>query len=141
MITELNAAGSTLLFSTFLGGSESESGYDVARDPTGNIYLTGLTYSQNFPATVGAFDRVFNGDLSIFWGDAFITKVDINATTSTPVAPPGVPVAPTLTSPSNASSQLQPITFDWNDVPEAVSYTIQIDDSSSFTAPLVRTRA
>ncbi|MDX6378195.1 MAG: hypothetical protein QOE98_2498, partial [Gaiellaceae bacterium] len=49
-----------------------------------------------------------------------------------------VPVAPTLTSPSNASSQPQPITFDWNNVPESVSYTIQIDDSSAFSAPLVR---
>jgi hypothetical protein len=137
-ITELNAAGSSLLFGSFLGGSQSESGYDIARDSTGNIYLTGLTYSQDFPATVGAFDRVFNGDLSIFWGDAFVTKVDITATSSTPTAPPGVPAAPTLVSPSNASSQPQPITFDWNDVPEAVSYTIQIDDSSGFTAPLVR---
>ena len=137
-ITQLDAAGSAVLFSSFLGGSQSDSGYDIARDPGGDIYLSGLTYSQNFPATVGAFDRVFNGDPSIFWGDAFVTKIDINATTSTPAAPPGVPAAPTLVSPSNASSQPQPITFDWNDVPEAVSYTIQIDDSSGFTAPLVR---
>ncbi len=43
-----------------------------------------------------------------------------------------------LVSPSNASSQPQPITFDWNDAAEAVSYTIQVDNSSSFTAPLVR---
>ena len=83
--------------------------------------------------TVGAFDRVWNGDLQIFWGDAFVTKIDIDATTSTPTSPPGVPVAPTLTSPSNGSTQPQPITFDWNDVPEAVSYRIQIDDSSAFT--------
>lgn len=138
VIAELNPTGSALLFATFLGGSESEGGADIARDPTGDIYVVGSTYSQNFPATVGAFDRVWNGDLSIFWGDAFVTKLDLDANTSTPPAPPGVPVAPTLTSPSNASSQPQPITFDWNDVPEAVSYTIQIDDSSAFSAPLVR---
>ena len=68
------------------------------------MYVTGLTYSQDFPATVGAYDHVFNGDLSIFWGDAFVTKIDIDATTSTPPAPPGVPGAPTLVSPSQASS-------------------------------------
>ena len=117
IIAELNSTGTALPFATFLGGSQSERGYDIARDPTGNMYITGQTLSQNFPATVGAFDRVFNGDLSIFWGDAFITKIDINATTSTPPAPPGFPAAPTLVSPSNASSQPQPITFDWNDVP------------------------
>ena len=138
IIAELNAAGSALPFATFLGGSNPEGGVDVARDPTGNIYVAGSTFSQDFPATVGAFDRVFNGDLSIFWGDAFVTKIDINATTSTPPSPPGLPAAPTLLTPSNASSQPQPIQFDWNDVAEAVSYEIQIDDSSAFSAPLVR---
>lgn len=137
-IAELNSTGSSLLFATFLGGSRGDGGYDIARDPNGNIYVTGATFSQDFPATVGAYDRVWNGDISIFWGDAFVTKIDINANGSTPPSPPGVPVAPTLVSPSNASSVPQPITFDWNDVPEAVSYTIQIDDSSGFTAPLVR---
>ncbi len=117
-IVELNPTLSTLLFSTYQGGSNSEGGADIARDPTGDIYITGSTFSQDFPATVGAFDRVWNGNLQIFWGDAFVTKLDVDANTSTPPSPPGVPVAPTLTSPSNASSQPQPITFDWNDVPE-----------------------
>ena len=49
-----------------------------------------------------------------------------------------MPPAPTLLSPSNASSQSQPIGFDWSDVQSAVTYQIQIDDSSAFTAPLVR---
>jgi hypothetical protein len=138
IIAELNSTGSALLFATYLGGSNSEGGGDIARDPTGDIYITGSTYSQDFPATVGAFDRIWNGDLQIFWGDAFVTKLDIDANTSTPPSPPGIPVAPTLVSPSNASSQPQPITFDWNDAPEAVSYTIQIDDSSAFSAPLER---
>ena len=137
-IVELNATGSALLFSTFLGGSQSEGGADIARDPNGDVYITGSTFSQDFPATVGAFDRVWNGDLQIFWGDAFVTKLDIDATGSTPPAPPAVPAAPVLVSPFNGSSQPQPITFDWNDAASAVSYTIQIDDSSAFTAPLVR---
>jgi hypothetical protein len=137
-IAELNSTGSALLFSTFLGGSQSDGGADIARDATGDVYVTGSTFSQDFPATVGAFDRVWNGDPQLFWGDAFVTKIDIDATASTPPAPPSVPDAPTLVSPANASTQPQPITFDWNDAGSAVSYNIQIDDSSAFTAPLVR---
>jgi hypothetical protein len=52
-------------------------------------------------------------------------------------APSPTPSAPTLVSPANGSTPSQPITFDWSDVANAVSYDIQIDDSSTFTAPLV----
>jgi Beta-propeller repeat len=138
-ITKLNAAGSAILFSTFIGGSQSDGTSDIARGPTdGDIYVTGSTFSQDFPVTVGAFDRVWNGDPTIFWGEAFVAKIDLDATTSTPTAPPAVPGAPTLVSPANASSQPQPVTFDWNTTTSATSYQIQLDDSSAFTAPLVR---
>ena len=136
-ISQLNAAGSALPFSTFLGGSLSEQATDIGRDSAGNLYVTGITFSMNFPATSGAFDTIFNGDPSIFWGDAFVTKISLTGG-NTPPAPPGVPPAPTLLSPSNASSQAQPIGFDWSDVQSAATYQIQIDDSSAFTAPLVR---
>ncbi len=46
---------------------------------------------------------------------------------------------PTLLSPANAATTAQPVTLDWSDVPNAASYEIQIDDSSTFSAPLVRT--
>src|SRR4051795_1079341 len=75
VIAELNSTGTALLFATYLGGSNSEGGADIARDPNGDIYVTGSTFSQDFPATVGAFDRVWNGDLQIFWGDAFVSKL------------------------------------------------------------------
>ena len=77
--------GSALLFATFLGGSQRRGRSRHRPRPTGDIYVTGLTFSQDFPATVGAFDRVWNGDLLIFWGDAFVTKLDIDATSSTPI--------------------------------------------------------
>ena len=135
-IAELSASGSALLYSTFLGGSQSESGMDIGRDSAGSLYVTGLTYSMDFPATTGAFDTIFNGDPSIFWGDAFVTKVSLTAGT-TPPAPPAVPAAPTLLAPANASSPAQPVGFDWSDVTGAASYTIQIGNSSAFAAPLV----
>jgi hypothetical protein len=95
--------------------------------------------SLDFPATVGAFDTVFNGDTSIFWGDAWVTKVDPNRTTSTPRATAPTPATPTLVSPPNNDvATPQPITFQWNAAVGSASYQIQIDDSSGFTAPLVR---
>ena len=118
-ISELNPAGSALLYSTLLGGTEGDSATDVAIDGVGDVYVTGQTFSMNFPATVGAFDTVFAGDISIFWGDAFITKIDVSATTSAPPAPPATPGTPTLVSPANADTPPQPITFDWNGVTSA----------------------
>ena len=137
-ISELNPNGSALLYSTLQGGSQSDIGLDVAVDAIGDVYVSGHTFSLDFPATVGAFDTVFAGDLSIFWGDAFVTKIDVSATTNAPVAPPATPGTPALLAPSNGDTPPQPITFDWSGVTSAVSYTIQIDDSSAFTAPLVR---
>jgi hypothetical protein len=137
-VSELSADGSTLLYSSFFGGTQSDSGNDLAVDASGNVYVTGHTNSIDFPATTGAFDVVFNGDPSIFWGDAFVIKLAADAATSPPPAPPPVPAAPVLLSPANADTPPQPITFDWSDVAGAVSYTIQIDDASTFTAPLVR---
>ncbi len=55
---------------------------------------------------------------------------------STGVAPPPTPSAPTLLSPANQATVAQPITFDWTNAANAVSYTIQIDNSSNFTTPL-----
>ena len=86
----------------------------------------------------GASDIVFNGDLTIFWGDGFVTKLATDADTSAPPSTPPVPLAPTLLAPFNNDTPLQPITFDWSEVGGAASYTIQIDDSSAFNAPLVR---
>jgi hypothetical protein len=75
-VTQLNATGTRLIFSTFLGGGRSENGRDIAIDAGGNVYVTGTTFSANFPTTQGAVDRVFSGDPAIFWGDGFVTKLD-----------------------------------------------------------------
>jgi RHS repeat-associated protein len=70
-ITQLNAAGSAGVFSTYLGGSGDDEAHDLALDPQGNSYLTGITHSNNFP-TVNAFQATRpspNDD------DGFVTKV------------------------------------------------------------------
>ena len=119
IIVELNSTGSALLFSTFLGGSNSEGGADIALDATGDVYVTGSTFSLDFPATVGAFDRVWNGDLQIFWGDAFVTKIDIDAGGSDATrASGGAGRTGPRVAVQRVDSQPQPITFDWNDAAE-----------------------
>jgi Beta-propeller repeat len=137
-VAKLNATGSALLFATFLGGSDSEGAGDVALDSAGNVYVTGQTISADFPATAGAFDRVFNGDPSIFWGDAFVAKIAFGGgAPPPPPPPPPVPGAPALVSPADGAVVAQPVTFDWSDVAEAASYTIQVDEVSEFGAPLI----
>jgi hypothetical protein len=70
-VTKLNASGSALAYSTFLGGTDNDQGLGIAvRD--GRAYVTGRTgFGLNdYPTTPGAFDRTFNGGL-----DAFVTKL------------------------------------------------------------------
>lgn len=67
-VSKFNASGSTLLFSTLLGGSGDEMtlAYNfiggLALDASNAIYITGTTRSADFPTTVGAHDTDFNDD-------------------------------------------------------------------------------
>jgi hypothetical protein len=69
-VTKFNAAGSALVYSTYLGGSNTDEGVGVAIDSAGNAYITGLTRSTNFP-TANAFQGMNHGDY-----DAFVTKIN-----------------------------------------------------------------
>lgn len=73
-VTKLDATASTLVYSTFLGGSSDDGAYDVAVDPSGNAYVVG--YSKgNFPTTNGAFQAVFGGGADGN-ADAFVAKLN-----------------------------------------------------------------
>jgi hypothetical protein len=50
-VTELNPAGTALLYSTYLGGTGGDNGLGIALDASGNVYLVGLTFSSDFPTT------------------------------------------------------------------------------------------
>ncbi|HJT23085.1 MAG TPA: SBBP repeat-containing protein, partial [bacterium] len=71
-ITELNTTGTGLVVSTFLGGTNGDGAYAIALDSTGDVFVTGVATSQDFPITPGAFQTVHSFD-SINY-DAFITK-------------------------------------------------------------------
>jgi hypothetical protein len=71
-VVKLDAAGSGLLYATFLGGSSYETGNGIAVDGAGEAYVTGWTASADFPATLGpGYDTSLSGG-----GDAFVVKLD-----------------------------------------------------------------
>jgi hypothetical protein len=55
-VGRLSADGSQLLHSGFIGGSGADSFSSIAIDVAGNVYLAGLTWSDDFPVTPGVFD-------------------------------------------------------------------------------------
>jgi hypothetical protein len=62
-------------YSTFLGGSNVDVAGSIAVDGAGSAYVTGITYSADFPATPGAFDTTFNSNGSDNPWDAFVAKL------------------------------------------------------------------
>jgi hypothetical protein len=76
-VTRLNAAGSALVYSTFLGGSGLDSAEGIVVDSSGDASVTGSAGSIDFPTTPGAFDTTPDGS------DAFVTK--LNAVGSSPL--------------------------------------------------------
>jgi hypothetical protein len=72
-VTKLNPSGSALVYSTYLGGNSVDQGYGIALDSVGDAYITGLTYSPNFP-TANALQP--KGGVSEDYDDAFVTKLN-----------------------------------------------------------------
>lgn len=70
-VTKINAAGSAILYSTYLGGSFAQQALGVAVDAAGNAYVAGETASTDFPVTQGAFDTTGSST-----GVAFVSKLD-----------------------------------------------------------------
>ncbi|TMI11748.1 MAG: hypothetical protein E6H40_03925, partial [Betaproteobacteria bacterium] len=78
-VTKINAAGTALVYSTYLGGSGFDYGYGVAVDAAGAAYVTGYTQSADFTAGCTAPCTVLNGTLGGF-SDAFVTKINAAGT-------------------------------------------------------------
>jgi hypothetical protein len=84
-ITRINAAGTAIDWSTFLGGTSDDIVIGAALDGSGNIYVTGWTYSTDYPVTAGSLQTTYGGGVI----DAFVAKI----------GPPGSPVISSI-SPS-----------------------------------------
>lgn len=70
-VVKLNSAGSGLIYSTFLGGGSDDTSQAIVVDETHNTYVTGNTYSNDFPVTPSTFDPNFNGGQ-----DAYVIKLN-----------------------------------------------------------------
>lgn len=68
-VTKFNPAGSALVYSTYLGGGDNDYGFGIAVDTSGNAYVTGQTFSGNFPV-MGAYQATLRGT-----ADAFVTRL------------------------------------------------------------------
>lgn len=77
-VARLTTDGSALLFSTLLGGSNSEWAQDIALDSLDQAVIVGATWSDDFPTTPDAFDPTFNGSGPQYSGDAFVAKFNGN---------------------------------------------------------------
>jgi hypothetical protein len=71
-VAKLNVNGDTLIYSTYLGGSESDSARDIAVDEMGHAYVAGQTGSMDF-STIKSLQPALNGST-----DAFVAKFNVN---------------------------------------------------------------
>lgn len=79
-VTKLDALGSPPSYFTTFGGHLYDDGLDIAIDGMNNVYVTGRTFSSNFPSTTGAYDESFNGFVDIFVTRLNTTGVIISST-------------------------------------------------------------
>jgi hypothetical protein len=73
-VSLLNTATGTLQYSTFLGGTNSDTGYSISSDSSGNAYVTGQTSSNDFPITQGALIETRANPM----GAGFVSKISPN---------------------------------------------------------------
>jgi hypothetical protein len=60
-----------LEYATYLGGGSGDAAAAIALDGSGSVYVTGTTFSPNFPVTAGAVEATYGGD----WDDVFVSKL------------------------------------------------------------------
>ena len=74
-VIKMDAQLKTLVASTFIGGSKDEDDFrspEIVQDKNGNIYVAGITNSEDFPSTKGAFNEKYNGGTM----DVFLSKLN-----------------------------------------------------------------
>ncbi len=85
-ISKFNASGSTLIYSTYIGGASSEAPHSMMVDNQNNLVIYGTTSSLNYPTTSGCYDSGFNGGNSFSLNgmnygngsDIVVTKLNAN---------------------------------------------------------------
>jgi hypothetical protein len=116
-VVQLNATGSSLLYSTYFGGSGTDYAYGLATDGLGNVYITGQTYSDNFPNSTGAVQAT-NLAHDNHGTNVFVAKLSIGL--------PATAVATTTTLSSSANPET---------AGRAVTFTAAVTAKPGNTAP------
>jgi len=103
LLVEIDPTASTQLFATYLGGSGNDqpAPAGMVLDATGNLYITGLTDSSDFPVTQAAFQSVLGGNT-----DAFILKMGAASAPAVALSPASLQYA---SQPVSSSSQPQTV--------------------------------
>ncbi len=115
----VDPTGSSLLYGTYLGGSSNDlPPGGIATDNQGNVYLSGATFSTDFPTTEGAYDRINNG------GDAFFCKFSFGLSpTQVEDAPRAFHLSPARPNPFNPATTIS-FTLPQADRAELAVYSI-----------------
>jgi len=80
-VAELNPSGSNLVYSTYLGGESADAAFGIALDASNNAYVTGFSYSTNFPTTPNAFQNHLACINTIYFNaNAFVTEIGAGGT-------------------------------------------------------------
>ena len=84
-VTKISADGSTLLYSTYLGGKNQDFAQGIAVDAAGEAFVAGTTLSPDFPVTPGSFNTLCGGDgkcgatfnsTGLIVANGFVTKIN-----------------------------------------------------------------
>jgi hypothetical protein len=74
-VAKFNSAGNVLEYSALLSGSAGDEGHSITVDTFGRAYVTGCTWSMDFPVTAGAYSSEHSG----YYSDAFVVKLSPDA--------------------------------------------------------------
>lgn len=96
-VAKLSPSGSTLGYSSFVGGVVSDVGRGIAVEANNLVFVTGMSESPDFPVTAGAFDVIFNGGYDVVLFKLQMTEL----ATPTATATAGPSPTPTATMPYN----------------------------------------
>jgi len=84
-ISKFNTTGTALIYATYIGGSSNEAPHSLVSGDADELYIMGVTSSQNFPVTSGAFDESYNRGPDILenglyysGSDIFVSKLSAN---------------------------------------------------------------
>lgn len=86
-ITKFNASGTSLIYSTYIGGSGNETPNSIVSAPNGELFIYGVTSSANFPMAGTPYDPTFNGgpnetenNLNFNGSDIYIARLNPTGT-------------------------------------------------------------